>query len=174
MDRSLDSNSMKKISKAGQLQIRVSDAQKLAIQKQAENAGMTMSEWVLSKVLPTAQANYQDLLRELSVADDPDYVFAALLDLIGAMSSAEIERVVSSAPGVELDAYWQNYLAATIEHAAAIKHAAVPSWTRSIAPLAEPRFGSSLESLRLHLLVNSPPAYARRNIFIDSSVGDRV
>jgi hypothetical protein len=55
-----------------------------------------------------------------------------------------------------------------------MKDAKPPSWTRDVAPLDQPVFGSSLESLRLHLLMNSPPAFVERNIFIDANVGDRV
>jgi hypothetical protein len=51
---------------------------------------------------------------------------------------------------------------------------AVPEWTRSIPLLVEPVFGSDLKSLRLHLLTNSPPPFRSRNIFIDSTLGDRV
>jgi hypothetical protein len=35
-------------------------------------------------------------------------------------------------------------------------------------------FCSSLQSLRMHLLTHSPPPFRRRNIFIDSSLGQRV
>jgi hypothetical protein len=35
-------------------------------------------------------------------------------------------------------------------------------------------FGTPIESLRLHLLTASPPAFRRRRIFIDATVGDRV
>jgi hypothetical protein len=41
-------------------------------------------------------------------------------------------------------------------------------------PLAEPVFASSLQSLRLHLLVLSPAPFRRRNIFIDSTLGARI
>jgi hypothetical protein len=51
---------------------------------------------------------------------------------------------------------------------------AIPEWTRSIAPLAEPVFGSELQSLRLYLLTHSPPPFRARNIFIDATLGDRV
>jgi hypothetical protein len=61
-----------------------------------------------------------------------------------------------------------------VEYACAKRDAALPSWTRSIAPLVEPAFGSRLASLRLHLLMHSPPPFRRRNIFIDSSIGSRV
>jgi len=165
---------MMKNPKTEQLQVRVSPSQKLAIKKQAAKARMTMSEWVLNKVLPSLQTSFNSLLEDLAASDEPGYAFAELLELIDSMNADEFEQTVSEPPGVQLDPYWQNYLAATVEHAAAVKHAKVPRWTRAVAPLDEPVFGSSLESLRLHLLVNSPPAFIQRNIFVDSSVGKRV
>jgi hypothetical protein len=54
------------------------------------------------------------------------------------------------------------------------KRADAPSWTGEVRPLEKPVFGSSLKSLRLHLLRHSPVAFRSRNIFIDSSIGDRV
>jgi len=45
-----------------------------------------------------------------------------------------------------------------------------PGWTRAIAPLSEPMFGSELQSLRLYLLAHSPPPFRVRNIFIDSTL----
>jgi uncharacterized protein (DUF1778 family) len=162
------------VQKTRQLQIRVSPAQKLAIQRQAERARMSMSEWILDKLLPSSQATFQSLVEALAASDQPSFVFAELLDVLGPMNAEEFEVAVSEPPRVELDPYWRNYVAATVEHAAATKQARAPSWTRDIAPLDEPVFGSSLASLRLHLLVNSPPAFAARNIFIDSSVGERV
>ena len=135
---------------------------------------MSMSAWILSRLLPTAEATFQSLVGQLGTSDEPSYAFAELLDLLAPLSAAELEAAVAEAPEAKLDPYWQNYLAATVEHAAAAKHARVPRWTREIAPLDAPVFGSSLESLRLHLLVSSPPAFARRNLFIDASVGKRV
>jgi len=133
-----------------------------------------MSEWILNNLLLSAQVIFQSLVGELVASDNPSFAFAELLEALAPMSTEEYENAVSEPPEVQLDPYWRNYLAATVEHSAAAKHAKVPSWTAEIAPLDEPSFGSSLKSLRLHLLLNSPPAFAGRNIFIDSSVGDRV
>jgi uncharacterized protein (DUF1778 family) len=163
-----------KTHKTEQLQIRVSPSQKRAIKQQAEKAQMSMSEWILNKALPSSQVTFQTLVEELAASDQPSYALAELLEVLGPMRADEYEIAVSEPPKVQLDPYWQNYLAATVEHAAAKKHAKTPSWTRDVAPLDKPVFGSSLESLRLHLLVDSPPAFAARNIFIDASVGDRV
>ena len=135
---------------------------------------MSMSDWVLAKALPSVRMNFQDLVEELASSAEPGFAFAEILDLIDPMGAAEFESAVSKLPAVTLDPYWNNYLAATVEHAAVKKHAKAPGWTRDVIPLKEPAFGSSLQGLRLHLLVNSPPAFIERNIFIDSSVGDRV
>jgi hypothetical protein len=43
-----------------------------------------------------------------------------------------------------------------------------------VKPLERPWFASSLKSLRLHLLTASPPPFRRRNLFVDSTIGDRV
>lgn len=160
--------------KTQQLQIRVSRAQKLAIQRQAERAGMTMSEWMLQAALPTPQRVFQGLVEALATSERKSLVFADLLDALDAMTPEELATAVSEPPAVPLDRYWLNYLAATVELAASRKGVRPASWTREVAPLDEPVFGSSLTSLRMHLLVRSPPAFARRNIFIDASVGDRV
>ena len=61
-----------------------------------------------------------------------------------------------------------------VELAAHRNEVDVPKWSEGIAPLAEPYYGAPFESLRLHLLVNSPIPFKRRNIFIDSSLGERV
>ena len=74
----------------------------------------------------------------------------------------------------KLSAIDANLIAAMVEHTAGLKGVRPPAWTGDISPLAEPYFASNLQSLRLHLLVSSPPAYRRRNIFVDSVVGARV
>jgi hypothetical protein len=61
-----------------------------------------------------------------------------------------------------------------VEQAAHRKRVGPPAWVREIPPLEEPHFVPPLEGLRLHLLQASPVPFKRRNIFIDSSVGDRV
>jgi hypothetical protein len=165
---------MPKAGKTRQLQIRISAPQKLAIQKRARKAGMSMSEWILNRLLPSSQSEFADLVREIAASDQRSHVFAELLELLAPMDAGEFEAAVSELPEVPLDPYWQNYLAATVEQAAAEKHAKAPAWTREIAPLGEPVFGSTLGSLRLHLLLNAPPAFLARNIFIDAAVGDRI
>jgi uncharacterized protein (DUF1778 family) len=160
--------------KTEQLQVRVSPLQKLAIKQHAEGAQMSMSEWILHKLFPSSQAVFQSLVEDLAASGQPSYAFAELLDFLAPLSADEYAAAVSEPPRAQLDPYWQNYLAATVEQAAAAKQAKLPGWTRDVAPLDTPVFGSSLESLRLHLLLNSPPPFVERNLFIDASVGDRV
>ncbi len=44
-----------------------------------------------------------------------------------------------------------------VEHVCAAASVLPSDWTRDIPPLDHPVFGSTLASLRLHLLANSPP-----------------
>lgn len=160
--------------KSQQLQIRVSAAQKQAIRRSAERAGMSMSDWVLSRLVPPVRDEFQALLAALAASDEPGTEFAEILDFLAPLGAREFENAVAEPPRVALDAYWSSYVAATVEHAAGLKLAPVPAWTADVPPLERPAFASNLTSLRLHLLAHSPPAFAQRNIFIDASVGDRV
>lgn len=160
--------------KNAQLQIRVSETQKSVLRRQAKRAGMSMSDWVLSRVFPAVSGTFQGLLKTLSTAEKPGYVLAELNEFLTQLTASEFKLAVSEPPEVQLDSYWRNYVAATIEQAAASKRVEAPLWTEKVQPLKEPVFGSSLKSLRLHLLTHSPVAFRSRNIFIDSTIGDRV
>jgi len=165
---------MPPVGKTQQLQIRVTPAQKRAIQRQARRAGMTVSAWILSRLVPTPRQAFQELVAELAVAEVPSLAFAELLEWLGPLGAREFERATAEPPDTALDRYWEAYVASTLEHAAARKGARAPVWARGVGPLPEPAFGSPLPGLRLHLLLRSPAAFARRNIFVDASVGDRV
>jgi hypothetical protein len=77
-------------------------------------------------------------------------------------------------PSINLTPFLANYVAAMVEYGCARCSVAPPAWTRSVVPLDEPAFGTTLQSLRLHLLTHSPPPFRRRNIFIDSSLGKQI
>ncbi len=165
---------MKKQRKTHQLQMRLTLSEKAAIRRQARRAGMRMSDWVLSKVLPPIQTAFEAKLQAISKAERPHYAVAELNEMLTELAATEFSLAVSDAPRTRLSPYWENYVAAMIETAAAKKNREAPAWTEQVEVLSEPVFGSQLTSLRLHLLTNSPPAFRRRNIFIDSSIGDRV
>jgi len=157
-----------------QLQIRVSAAEKKAIQHAAARAGMEMSSWVRARLVPPSRESFRQLVEDL--AQQPDerrYLLAELNDFLTRLGPAGLLEAVTE-PAPPLDPYLANYVAAMIETAAHQAGVRPPHWTAHVAPLEAPVFGTDLPSLRLHLLLNTPPAFRRRNIFIDATVGDRV
>lgn len=163
------------MSKTSQLQIRVSPAEKARIRARAAGAGMDVSKWVLQQLLPPVEDRFQRLCRDLEAASDRrTYVFAELNDFLSQLSAREFIRAVRYPPSIDLPAFETNYLAAMVEQAAAVIVVSPPDWTRRVKPLEQPWFASSIKNLRLHLLTASPPPFRRRNLFVDSTIGDRV
>ena len=165
---------MKRNNKTSHLQIRVSDAEKTAIRKKAELSGMDMSRWILEQLFPPVEKKFNALLDELKAAKSKKIAFAELNDFLSGLNKKEFVTATASAPDVILDDYLNNYVAAMIEQAATLKQTTVPAWVQTIPGLAEPVFGTDLNSLRLYLLKHSPAPFRKRNIFIDASIGDRV
>jgi uncharacterized protein (DUF1778 family) len=165
---------MANLAKTAQLQVRVTERQKAAIQRAAARAGMDMSTYVLSRVLSAPSQRFQHCVAGCAREDSSRLALAELNSLLTELTAGEMGDAVGDAPSVPLPPYEANYVAAMVEYGCARCSVAAPAWTRSIAPLESPIFGSSLESLRLHLLTHSPPPFRRRNIFIDSSLGQRV
>jgi hypothetical protein len=135
---------------------------------------MDMSAYVLSRVLSVPARGFQEAVRSLAGPAAPAFALAEINSLLSGLTAAELRDAVAAAPEVKLSPFLANYVAAMVELACAKRATPVPAWTRRVAPLDEPAFGSTLSSLRLHLLTHSPAAFRRRNIFIDSSLGDRV
>ena len=163
------------MNKTHQLQIRISAEDKALIRARAAGAGMDVSKWVLQQVLPPVERDFQAFCREL--AERPQarsFTFAELQDWFARLTGNEFVRAVRYASEARLPLFEAAYLAATIEHVAAIRGVDPPPWTAAVEALEAPWFASSLKSLRLYLLTHSPPPYRRRNLFIDSSVGQRV
>lgn len=163
------------MSKTSQLQIRVDANEKARIRQRAKDAGMDVSKWVLHKLLPPVEGRFRQLCEDL--AGGPagrTYVLAELHDFFNRLEPQEFSLAVRYPPGCQLPAFEANYLAAMIEYTAAGKKVPQPGWVKDIEPLEMPWFASSLQSLRLYLLTHSPPAFRRRNLFVDSSVGSRV
>jgi hypothetical protein len=159
--------------RSAQLQIRVTPAEKSAIQRAARRAGMDMSAYVLARVLAMPGRRFEDLTDACRGGDGARFALAELNTWLAGLGSAEIGEAVAAAPR-GLSPEVANYVAAMVEYACAQRGVAPPAWTRTVEPLTEPLFGSSLESLRLYLLTHSPPPFRRRNVFIDASVGAQV
>jgi uncharacterized protein (DUF1778 family) len=163
---------MSRSTKTGQLQVRVSEDQKQAIQRAAARAGLDMSSYVLSRVLPAVAERFGELLR--AIRTNERFALAELNSFLSSLTTGELRETVASDPGVRLSDYGANYVAAMVELVCAQRQVAVPDWVRAIAPLKQPVFGSELQSIRLHLLMHSPAPFRRRNLFVDASVGDQV
>ena len=160
--------------KTAQLQVRVSLAEKAAIQRAAKRAGMDMSAYVLDRLLPAAATRFQELTVACAEAAGTRFALAELNSFLSGLGAGELRDAVASPPPPGLTAMHANYIAAMVEYACAHHGNAPPRWAGAITPLAEPVFGSELASLRLYLLTHSPPPFRRRNIFIDASLGARV
>ena len=160
--------------KTAQLQIRVSAAEKAAIQRAARRAGMDMSSFVLGRLLPASGARFQKLAADCANEAGLRYALAELNSFLSGLGAGELADAVAAPLPPDLGAYPANYIAAMVEYACAQRRIAPPAWTAGIAPLVSPAFASGLESLRLYLLTHSPPPFRRRNIFIDASIGARV
>jgi hypothetical protein len=170
----MDARPMSKSPKTAQMQIRVSANEKTAIQRAAARAGMDMSAYVLARVLSVPAAQFQDCVRDCADSESPRFALAELNSLLSDLTAGELRDAIATPPPSGLSPFLRNYIAAMVEYACARRAVAVPEWTRSIAPLAEPVYGSELLSLRLYLLTHSPPPFRVRNIFIDATVGNRV
>ena len=162
------------MNKISQLQIRVSPAEKKAIQKASQKAEVGMSEWVLERLFPKNSKLFHDLVNKLKSEPQRSYVLAEIHDLLNRVSAVEFQEMVTRQPDVSLSCYLENYLAAMVEYAAAQKGVKTPAWTQHIKPLDHPHFGSDLMNLRIYLLTHSPAPFRSRNVFIDSTIGQRV
>jgi hypothetical protein len=111
------------------------------------------------------------LAREVADASRLSYPLAELNDLLTASRAEEIATLPP--PSID-DPYRLNYVTAMVELAAHRAGTMPPTWTADVEPLSEPAFIDPSIRLRAHLLTASPPLFRRRNIFIDSSLGDRI
>jgi hypothetical protein len=122
-------------------------------------------------MLETVAAAFARLSREVAAAERISYPLAELNDLLTSADRTAIETL----PEPEIsDPYRLNYVTAMVELAAHRAETLAPLWVTRVKPLDAPVFIDPSLSLRLHLLTASPVPFRRRNIFIDSSLGDRV
>jgi hypothetical protein len=92
----------------------------------------------------------------------------------GAAALSPPPRMLAPAQG-EAGRVRDAYLAATAEELARKFGLPVPDWTANAdRALHKPWFASSLGSLRAVLLVESPPAFRARNLFVSENALSRV
>jgi len=116
-------------------------------------------------------ATFVQLIEAVGAADRISYPLAELNDLLTEAPAEEIRNLPRPLIG---DPYRLNYVTAMVELAAHRAGIAPPLWTSEVEPLPAPVFIEPSIALRAHLLTASPPPFRRRNIFIDSSLGNRV
>ncbi len=164
---------MSQLKKSEYLQIRVSKQEKEIIKSSAHSAGVDMSAWILKKILHEQSKIFIKILHKFQSEEQP-FVFAELHDFLAKLQIHDFEMALSIKPTCQLTNIQVNYVIAMIMHRAKQLSIASPSWINTYPVLSQPYFGTSLKNLRLHLLINSPTAFKQRNIFIDSTIGDRV
>jgi len=121
--------------------------------------------------METTAVAFTRLTGAVAAAGRMAFPLAELNDLLTAAPADEIAALPP--PAID-DSYRLNYVTAMVELAAHRAGVAPPVWSASVKPLAVPVFIEPSLLLRAHLLTASPPPFRRRNIFIDSSIGDRV
>ena len=164
---------MSRALKTDQLQIRVSKSEKSAIRQAADRAGLDVSSYVLSRLRSSSAQAFSQAVAQIGQGDER-FALAELNALLTRLSSPELREAIADGVPLSLSPLAANTVAAMVEMACAKRGVAVPAWTRGIAVMAEPTFGSKLHSLRLHLLTHSPAPFRRRNIFIDATLDDQV
>lgn len=156
--------------KSEQLQIRVSAAQKSRLRALAARAGQDVSAYVIARALPEARAQFDRAVRRLRDESARTYAFAEIADLLR-NSASELDLDAPPEGLGQLSAVDRNYLAALVEQSRVQRGESPPDWTRAIEPLDSPWFATTLKSLRTHLLLVSPVAFKRRNLFVDPGEG---
>jgi len=158
--------------RTSQLQIRVTPAEKAALKGLAAAAGESVSGYVLSRVLPSAELELTRLYARLSETGvDHRPTLTELEKALERLPGSEFAERVPSPDQATLSPVLHNCVAAQVEQEAHRKQVTSPAWTSEVAPLARPHFGWTLRSLRPHQLRVAPVAFKRRNIFFDPAVG---
>jgi uncharacterized protein (DUF1778 family) len=160
--------------KTRQLQIRITPQQRAAIRHLARRSGQSVSSYVLSRVLPPERTRFEQILRALRDEARHRFALAELNDFLARLTPIEFHDAVGDVELEGLTPRLGNYVAAMVEHAASRMDVDAPSWTADVDPLEEPWFPVEFPRLRSYLLRVAPVAFKRRNIFVDSTVGDRV
>lgn len=135
---------------------------------------MDLSAYVLARVNSPLAAQFALCLRGNRELGGARLALAALHALLTRLGAGELGEAVQIAPPNRMSPELENYVAAMVEQACVKAGIPPPAWTRAIPPLIRPLFASSLRSLQLYLLTHSPPAFRRRNLFVDATLGAQV
>ena len=151
--------------KTSQLQIRVSPTEKATLKRLASAAGLSVSAYVLSRVLPQAGEDVNRHIRAVEGGRNADQALSDLMLHLGDIADVEFGQVVEQVDVNGLTPLQRNYAAAAVEHEASRRDRPPPAWTSAVEPLARPHFPWSLRALRPHLMRISLAAFKRRNLY---------
>jgi hypothetical protein len=102
-----------------------------------------------------------------------DPLLREFLDTFYGADSGTMTAAIAGVPH-EIDPIHDAYLAAVAEHLARKYELAIPPWVESPQRFLEkPFFAGGLESLKAILLVESPLAFRRRQIFVSANALSR-
>jgi hypothetical protein len=163
--------------KTDHIQIRVTKEEKAAIQAASQRAHLEMSQWILQKILPDPEAKLLTLLAKLKRVENTknrSFILNELASFLARLSGHELQMAIAKPINIGLSELMDNYVAAMIEQACVFKKIAPTLWLTEKTSVEQPFFGTKLQSMRLYLLIVSPPSFKKRNIFIDSSIGELV
>lgn len=160
--------------KSQQLQIRIAPAQKAALKRRARRAGLDVSSYVLARVLPPEHQRFEALVRALRRDADVRFALAELNTLLTGLTAAQLPEAVADVDLTGVSPFLRNYLAAMVEDTAHRLGVSPPPWVHGVKPLDEPYFAAPFPRLRPYLLLSSPVAFKRRNLYVDAGTGDRV
>ncbi|MBN1115197.1 MAG: hypothetical protein JXA66_07645 [Oligoflexia bacterium] len=161
--------------KSDTIQIRVSANDKKKLKRLADTNRLTISEYIIKMcLLDNTSDTLRQIYSELACAgNDKSYYFAFLNDYLMKVPVYLWKSITDYKPDFPEQGDLA-YVAALMEQTAHVRNLSTPSWCSDVKALDEPFMASSIKKLRLYLLINSPVPFRKRNIFIDSSAGDRV
>ncbi|MDH3206618.1 MAG: DUF1778 domain-containing protein [Gemmatimonadota bacterium] len=158
--------------RTSQLQIRVTPEEKDALKRLASASGVSVSSYVLDRVLPSAQLDLARMLEDLAqVGVDHRATLSEFERTLERVGGPELAATIPAPDPGSLSPVLQNYVAALVESEANRKAVEAPEWVRSVRPLEVPHFAWTLRSLRPHQVRTSPVPFKRRNLFFDPAGG---
>jgi hypothetical protein len=152
--------------KTSQLQIRVTPEEKGSLKRLAAAAEMSVSEYVLTRLLPSTTFELGERVRALGSSPQRHRAHADLVKFVGALTPIELPQAVADVELGDLSPVLRNHVAAVVEQQAWLKRVQPPEWVVGVAPLDRAHFAWELRSLRPHLMRMTPPAFKRRNVFV--------
>ena len=159
--------------RSGQLQIRVTPAEKAALKRLAADAGQSVSAFVLARALPQGHDGVNRRVRALGGGKMLSNTMSDLQLYLSSLSPHEFEAAVAGVDIEELTPLQANCAAAAVEGEAWRRARKAPAWTQAIEPLGQPYFAWGLPSLRPHLMRVTPAPLKRRNVYLPDSADTR-